>query len=283
MSKYYLVYYLVASYFDGRNFYDEVIIKNLAGVNLDKLNTIDIFTASHSLSELFSLMESELGISRKNQLSIKCLKNKDATPSYCRAIVDDKSYLEAILDMKEVSYRAMDKKRKALSVRGDSELYQQERQFLIGILNTRDISLFEQIYPYSAQSNQLSYLVHRYLKTDYDDIQVMSNDYQMIMDEFSNYETFRCWYILRSRNQNKKENRNFIISKRNVSNSSKKKKTVKSIQECEEEFEKRFYEKNHMPFEEYEAICHNLAYLNEDKEEYLDASEVEGMYNHQRR
>lgn len=276
MSK----YYLVASYFDGRNFYDEEIIKNLAGVNLDKLNTIDVFTSSHSLLELFSLMESELGVSRRNQLSIKCLKNKDATPNYYRVIVDDKNYLEAVLGMKEVSYRAMDKKRKALSIRGDSELYQQERQFLIGILNTRDISLFDQIYPYS---NQFSYLVHRYLETDYDDVQVMNNDYQMIMDEFSNYKTFRYWYILRNKNQHKKENRNFIIFKRNVSDSNKKKKTVKSIQECEEEFEKKFYEKNHMLFEDYEAISHNLAYLDEDKEEYLDVDEVERMYNHHQR
>lgn len=278
MSKYYLVYYLVASYFDGRNFYDEVIIKNLAGVNLDKLNTIDIFTASHSLSELFSLMESELGISRKNQLSIKCLKNKDATPSYCRAIVDDKSYLEAILDMKEVSYRVLDKKRKSLSIRKDSELYQQEQRFLMDILNTKDISLFKQLYPSTNQ--QFPFLVCRYLETDYDDIQVMNNDYQMLMNEFSNYKTFRYWYILRS--QSKVEKRKFVPSPKKEKES-KKKIVAKSVQECENEFEKRFYEKNHMPFEEYEAICHNLAYLNEDKEEYLDASEVEGMYNHQRR
>ncbi len=277
MSK----YYLVASYFDGKNFYDEVIIKNLAGVNLDKLNTIDIFTASHSLSELFSLMESELGISRKNQLSIKCLKNKDATPSYYRVIVDDKSYLEAILDMKEVNYRVLDKRRKSLSIRKDSELYQQEQRFLIDILNAKDISLFKQLYPSTNQ--QFPFLVCRYLETDYDDIQVMNNDYQMIMDEFSNYKTFRYWYILRNRNQNKRENKNFIVSKKLSSDSSEKKIVAKSIQECENEFEKHFYEKNHMSFEEYEAICHNLAYLNEDKEEYLDASEVEGMYNHHQR
>lgn len=274
MSK----YYLVASYFDGRNFYDEVIIKNLAGVNLDKLNTIDIFTSSHSLSELFSLMESELGISRKNQLSIKCLKNKDATPSYYRAIVDDKSYLEAILDMKEVSYRVLDKRRKSLSIRKDSELYQQEQRFLMDILNTKDISLFKQLYPSTNQ--QFPFLVCRYLETDYDDIQVMNNDYQMLMNEFSNYKTFRYWYILRS--QSKVEKRKFVPSSKKEKES-KKKIVAKSVQECENEFEKRFYEKNHMPFEEYEAICHNLAYLNEDKEEYLDASEVEGMYNHQRR
>lgn len=274
MSK----YYLVASYFDGRNFYDEVIVRNLAGVNLDKLNTIDIFTASHSLSELFSLMESELGISGKNQLSIQCLKSKDATPSYYRAIVDDKSYLEAILDMKEVNYRVLDKRRKSLSIRKDSELYQQEQRFLMDILNTKDISLFKQLYPSTNQ--QFPFLVCRYLETDYDDIQVMSNDYQMIMDEFSNYKTFRYWYILRS--QSKVEKRKFVSSSKKEKGS-KKKIVAKSIQECENEFEKRFYEKNHMPFEEYEAICHNLAYLNEDKEEYLDASEVEGMYNHQRR
>lgn len=274
MSK----YYLVASYFDGKNFYDEVIIKNLAGVNLDKLNTIDIFTASHSLSELFSLMESELGISGKNQLSIQCLKSKDATPSYYRAIVDDKSYLEAILDMKEVNYRVLDKRRKSLSIRKDSELYQQEQRFLMDILNTKDISLFKQLYPSTNQ--QFPFLVCRYLETDYDDIQVMNNDYQMIMDEFSNYKTFRYWYILR--NQSKVEKRKFVSSSKKEKRS-KKKVVAKSIQECENEFEKRFYEKNHMPFEEYEAICHNLAYLNEDKEEYLDASEVEGMYNHQRR
>ena len=273
MSK----YYLVASYFDGRNFYDEAIIKNLAGVNLDKLNTIDVFTSSHSLLELFSLMESELGVSRRNQLSIKCLKNKDATPNYYRVIVDDKNYLEAVLEMKEVSYRAMDKKRKVLSIRGDSELYQQERQFLIGILNTRDISLFDQIYPYS---NQFSYLVHRYLETDYDDIQVMNNDYQMLMNEFSNYKTFRYWYILRS--QSKVEKRKFVPSSKKEKES-KKKIVAKSAQECENEFEKRFYEKNHMLFEDYEAISHNLAYLDEDKEEYLDVDEVERMYNHHQR
>ncbi len=273
MSK----YYLVASYFDGRNFYDEVTIKSLSGVSLEKLNTIDIFTASHSLSELFSLMKSELGISGKNQLSIMCLKNKDATPNYYRVIVNDKSYLEAILDMKEVNYRILDKRCKSLSVRKNSALYQQEQRFLSGILNARNISLFNHIYPYS---NQFSFLVHRYLETDYDDIQVMDNDYQMIMDEFSNYKIFRYWYILKNKSQNKEENKSFKTHKKEKN--SNKKIEVKSIQDCEKEFEKYFYEKRNMSFEQYQAIQHNLAYLDEDKEEYLDIDEVEKMYVYHR-
>lgn len=275
MSK----YYLVASYFDGRNFYDETIIKSLEGVKLDKLNTIDLFTASHSSVELFTLIEKELHLTGKNQFSIKCLKNKDATPNYYKIILDDKNYLETILDMKEVTYQSMDKKRKSLSVRKDSKLFKNEKQTLVNILDTKDLSLFEQIYPYS---NQFSFLVHRYCETDYDNIQVMNRNYQLIMDEFSNYKTFRYWYILRKKTQ-KKKYYIYNVPKKIEKENNHHQKEVLSIEECEQEFEQDFYQKNHLSFEEYQTIQHNLAYLDDDKEEYLDAEEFESMNNHHQR
>lgn len=280
MSK----YYLVASFFDGSNFYDEVTISSLSGIKLDKLNTIDLFTASHSLIELFSLIESELHLTGKNQLSIKCLKARDATPNYYQIIVEDKDYLESIFDMKEIIYQSMNKKRTSLSIRKDSNLFQREKQILVDILNTKNLDLFRQIYPYQTS---FSFLVYRYCKTDYDDIQVLENDYQMIMNEFSSYKTFRYWYLLRKKVQKQKSD--FIFSKNNNvinmknNNNSKNKREVPSIQECEQEFENDFYLKNHLSFEEYQAIQYNLAHLEEGKEEYLDVEEFEEMYNHHRK
>ena len=107
------------------------------------------------------------------------------------------------------------------------------------------------------------------------------------MNEFSSYKTFRYWYLLRKKVQKQKSD--FIFSKNNNvinmknNNNSKNKREVPSIQECEQEFEKDFYLRNHLSFEEYQAIQYNLAHLEEGKEEYLDVEEFEKMYNHHRK
>ena len=272
MSK----YYLVASIFDGQDFYDETPIKSLGNFSLETLKDIDLFTARYTSLELFQLVYQELENKNYNQLSIKHKKNKESTPSYYRVITGDKSYLEAILDMKEVTYQLPERKSTSLIINKDSSLYKQEKEKLDKILKEKNIEAFNQIYPYQTE---FSFLVTRYLKTDYENIDEMIRDYQMIINEFSSYKTFRYWYILNIKNGKKEFSNSQKNKQQKKSKVQKKKPSIKTIQEYEEDFERIFLQKQNKSYDQYLVSKYNLSHLDEGKEEFLEEQELNKMYD----
>ena len=272
MSK----YYLVASIFNGQDFYDETPIKSLENTSLETLKDIDLFTSRHSSFELFQLVYQELKNRNYNQLSIKHMKNKESTPSYYRVITGDPDYLEAIFDMKETTYQLLGRKSTSLTVKKDSSLYKREKKKLDEILRERNVEKFNQLYQYQTT---FSFLVNRYLKTDYDDISQMTRDYQMIINEFSSYKTFRYWYILNTKRAKKDWNNQKIQFQNKIRKSSKKKEPIKTIQEYEEEFEQEFIQKEKKSYDQHLISKHNLFRLDEGKEEFLEERELNEMYN----
>ncbi len=272
MSK----YYLVASIFNGQDFYDETPIKSLENTSLETLKDIDLFTSRHSSFELFQLVYQELKNSNYNQLSIKHMKNKESTPSYYRVITGDPDYLEVIFDMKETTYQLLGRKSTSLTVKKDSSLYKREKEKLDEILRERNVEKINQLYQY--QTN-FSFLVNRYLKTDYDDVSQMTQDYQMIINEFSSYKTFRYWYILNTKREKQNWNNQKIQFQNKIGKSSKKKEPIKTIQEYEEEFEQEFIQKEKKSYDQHLISKHNLFRLDEGKEEFLEERELNEMYN----
>ena len=86
MSK----YYLVAAYYDGKNFVNEVQIDGLGEYSLKSLRDIDLFTSSHSLQEIIHILEKYYDIDPRSSVSVKRYKNVNATPDYYKAIISNK-------------------------------------------------------------------------------------------------------------------------------------------------------------------------------------------------
>ena len=125
--------------------------------------------------------------------------------------------------------------------------------------------------------SELFYLIKRYLSTDYDSDYERRRDYQMIVNEFSSYKTFRYWIIQREKVKRKSTyfapssvKRQPVIEERLVQ--------PKSIMEYEEEFSDQFMKEKKITYEEYLTSLNNLSRLSEEKEEFLDQDEYQEMY-----
>lgn len=273
MSK----YYLVASYHIGKEFRDEVVIKSIGEFKLDTLEKIDKFTSSHAEFDIFNMLYN-MGIRGKNKLSIKYYKNKDAKPVYYKAIIDNEEFYDAIRDMRENTYMVLFKKRRTLTINKNNDLFKEKLKILKkDILDKGDIDKFNKIYPYN---NDFSHVVNRYLTTDYDDAYIKNNDYQMIINEFSRYKTFRHWIIVMDKlnkvNTNTTNNTDIVVDTNTKVNkvTLNKKISEEVLERYENEYEQYYLKKNNNTYS-YDRMRE----YNMDKEEYLDEEEVRDMYN----
>lgn len=271
MSK----YYLVTSFYDGKDFLDERYIPKILGVEFKDLRDIDLFTSSHSKIEILESIYNDLKLGSKNQLAIKRYRNKDAIPDYYSVIFNHPEYHEAISKVKKISYQLPGGRfRDSISVDQRSPLYLSEFSLLKDYLKNRDMKHLKELFGYESE---LFYLIKRYLSTDYDSDYERKRDYQMIVNEFSSYKTFRYWIIQREKVKRKSTyfappsvKRQPIIEERLVQ--------PKSIMEYEEEFSDQFMKEKKITYEEYLTSLNNLSRLSEEKEEFLDQDEYQEMY-----
>ncbi len=267
MSK----YYLVASYFNGRDFQGEITIPEISGTSLSTIQEIDAFTAGTSKSEILWKIEKDLNIKGKNQLAIKYYKNKDATPVYYRVIFNNKDFQEATQYIATKTYRLPNKVITAPCFAIGTVLYRKELEKINSLLEQKNLELFQRYYPYQ---DELLFLVRRYISTIYEDIVTKNEDYQMIVSEFSRYKTFRGWIIAQ-------ENLSRQTRQINTRQSLPTKKLPiepKSVEEHEEDYLKHFQKTKGVSYDAYQTTKHNLAYLDEDQEEYLEEDEIGMMY-----
>ena len=269
MSK----YYLVASYYNLRTkeYENETIIKSLQQNKLDTLSKIDEFTTNHTISEILNLIEKEHGKTGFNHLAIIYLKNKNSKPYHFRIIENDQRFNKSIVTCNTEDNYILNKRRKTTYLNRSNELYLEQVNILIKILENKDFEKFKNIYPYDPQENDFSYLVKRYIASSYDTEEARVNDLNLILLEFSRYKTFRGWYSnqiklknnIRIRNQNGIEQRRFSNQPRVI---------IHTKEENMSFFESRFKEKTGKSYDEYTTEQYNL-----ENEEYLTEEEYTSM------
>ena len=271
MSK----YYLVAAYYDGKNFVNEVQIDGLGEYSLKSLRDIDLFTSSHSLQEIIHILEKYYDIDPRSSVSVKRYKNVNATPDYYKAIISNKKYNETILDMQEITYAISGHRMRTLAVFRDSSLFKEEFLKLDYMLKSKDMAKFKEVYPYD---NQFSLAVSRYMSDAYDNDFEREKDYETIQNEFSRYKTFRSWIVNQDklkRFQNQTSRVRKSVKVRNTKEVSKGGRNT--IEEYEEAYNQQFMEKNSVSYDSYQTRKHNLSHLESDKEEFLDEEEFKAM------
>lgn len=268
-------YYLVASYYNmkTKEYENETIIKSLDGHNLSTLEHIDDFTTSHTIPEILSILEREQGKMGFNHLAIVYLKNQSSTPNYYRIIDNDKRFNTCLKSAKPATNYILGKQRNTIYLNQGNELYREELAKLLDILENRNYELFKSIYPLN---NDFSFLVKRYIDSDYDNNQTREEDLRQVLLEFSRYKTFRGWYS----NQKKlKNNLNFkrssnIPSSSTMQNKAKKKVVVHSIKENIEEYEEKFEKEQGVSYSSYNTNQYNM-----DNDEFLSEEEYLSMHS----
>ena len=271
MSK----YYLVAAYYDGKNFVNEVQIDGLGEYSLKSLRDIDLFTSSHSLQEIIHILEKYYDIDPRSSVSVKRYKNVNATFDYYKAIISNKKYNETILDMQEITYAISGHRMRTLAVFRDSSLFKEEFLKLDYMLKSKDMAKFKEVYPYD---NQFSLVVSRYMSDAYDNDFEREKDYETIQNEFSRYKTFRSWIVNQDklkRFQNQTSRVRKSVKVRNTKEVSKSGRNT--IEEYEEAYNQQFMKKNSVSYDSYQARKYNLSHLESDKEEFLDEEEFKAM------
>jgi len=269
MSK----YYLVASYYNLRtNTYErETIIDALSGEKLNALSKIDSFTSNYTTTEILKLIEQERGLFGFNQLSIMYLKNKSASPTYYRIIDSDQRFNNCLKASKQATNNILGKQKNTIYINRNNELYKEELENLLKIIQSKNYDLFKSIYPYN---NDFSFLVERYINTSYDTASSKEEDLKQILVEFCRYKTFRGWYLLQKKIKSNISFENTSKKKIEpvIKNDQPKKVVVHSIAENEKQFEKRFIKEQGLSYSSYNTNQYNM-----EKEEFLSEDEYESM------
>lgn len=277
MSK----YYLVASFYNmyTRSYENETIV-NLPGVDLSTLQAIDNFTCTHNNSEIISIIEKEMGYQEFNHLAIKYYKTKSSKPTYYKTITNNLLFKKCTLNLVSKKYNIRGQVISALTI-PNNKLFIMEKSKLISIIESKDINNFKKIYPYD---NVFSRSVIDYMSIIHDNQEEQQQELNLILTEFSRYKTFRGW-ITSQQTKNYQINNHPQTSKKSLPSQSQiKPKTIitKSIKEHEADYIENFNKDNPISYEEHQTNLYNRAYLeDEDKEEFLEPSELEkmGMYN----
>lgn len=269
-------YYLVGSYYDmyKKTYSNEIKIKEIDGVKLSSLVSIDNFTSKYTNLEVINMIEKELGIKGINHLVVRYSKSNDFAFEHYRVIYKDDMFNSCINSLKENTVNILGKTRKTLFVDRNNELYKNEVKKILEIIKNRDIDTFNKIYP---KNNDFSLLVRRYLNSSYDNELDKEDDLKLILLEFSRYKTFRGWIV----EQNKlKENSfdrstNYKNTNSSTKNNSKNKIHISTYEESSKEFDKMFVSRNNMGYDQYRTLEHNC--YDDEKEEFLDLDEYNRM------
>lgn len=287
MSK----YYLVASHYNmyQKTYQDEIIV-NLPSVDLSTIQAIDYFTSSHNRTELLQLIEQETNKHDLNHLAIKYYKNKDAIPNYFRVIEDNselsqllkenQTYLSKNKNARTTEYYLSGRTYRFSAVNPNNPYFLKELRKILKIIEAKNLSAFETIYPY--HNDTLHFLVTRYINASYDNEFASQEELKLIMKEFSRYKTFRGWVVaIEKRSKILKKPKPTVLSNFNIQENPPKKAAIKTktIEEYSEDYAKDFEEKHGMNYQSYQTMKHNLSYLEEDKEEFLEDSEIDNMYD----
>lgn len=252
MSK----YYLVANYYDkNTSSYSNEVILNPPGVDLSTLSKIDAFTSKYGSYEILKLMEKIFNNVNINHLAIKYYEYD--TPKYLKIIEKNLDFHKLAL----TTYR--DSKNKSNMVSINSLYFKKEFNDLMSILSQEDMNIASFLEHYDKDDKLLS-LVNKYLYFSFDNEEDLINKKNLltqIKQEFSKYNVFRRWIILKNkRNLRKVYNTNVKKNSTNANANSNKTTTTPSYSNLVEE--------------------HNLKYLDQDKEEFLEESEMGIMYEY---
>lgn len=268
-------YYLVGSYYDmyKKTYSNEIRIKEIDGVKLSSLVSIDNFTSRYNRLEIISKIEKELGIKGINHLVIKYSKNNDLMPEHYRVIYKDDMFNSCVNGLKENTVNILGKTRKTLFVDRNNELYISEVKKILDIIKSGDMDMFSKIY---SKNNDFSLLVRRYLNSSYDNELDKEEDLKLILLEFSRYKTFRGWIVEQNKLKENSFNRSINYNKASTSRKVNIGKVhISTYEENSKEFDKMFESRNNMNYDEYRTLEHNS--YDDEKEEFLDVDEYNEM------
>lgn len=274
-------YNLIASYYDmfevdrTKRYKNSIAIDGeKLGVDLSTLQAIDKFTSSHNRSQIFQILENQLGIQGKNHLAIQYKKNQNAEPEYYRIIENYPEFtpctkIEA--GKQKLEYKAFSKKYTALGVPQNVELFQKEKERLFTLIEEAN---YEEIKKYLHPQSLLSRLIEEYFFGAHDNIETSRAELkEIIKKEFTRYKTFRGWIVNKEQlNQRYFERR---PRRRNLipAPASPKKIIPRTQAEYEEKFLKDFKEKYKKSWGQAITEEYNYQY-----EESLTPEEVENMF-----
>lgn len=276
-------YHLVASYYDifeknsSLRYKNEIEI-SLPGIDLSTLQAIDNFTASHSQIEIYKILEQQLGIAGRNQLSIKYQKNKTSNPIYYKVIKNNPEFVSCTQNNKLASYWIGNKNVRSLVVSRYTPLFEKELSNLLKIIENRNLEEFHQMYPY--ENSDLYFLVKRYIGTSFDTMEASQTDLDLIIKEFSRYKTFRGWIVAKEKTKDYQKGFTKFTTNVKPQPFSQKPIPVHSIEEHAAEYQRNFdndseNKKNGITYESYQTYQYNTAHLEEDKEEFLEENEMD--------
>lgn len=279
MSK----YSLVASYYDqyektNQKYKNEIEI-NIPGVDLSTIQAIDFFTSSHTKSEIFTLLEQTIGLTERNHLAIKYQKRKTEDSDYFKVIYNHPDFASCTKDNTSKTYQIDEKYISTKLIQNHNDLFQLEKRKLLQLLEARDVSKFQEYYPYQ---DDFSYLVNRYFNSSYDTEYDNQRDLNLILLEFSRYTTFRKWIIAQEKNKKGFRESSYYSIKKPISSIPTAKSSsasVRSVEEYEQEYQKKFESAYHIPYETYQTTQYNTSHLEEDKEEFLETEEIEQLHS----
>ena len=249
-------YYLVVSYFDGKDFKEERIISRLGEVVLDSLSNIDLLTSRYTKSGLLEEIRREYEIDQQNQVAIKYYKSKDATATYYKVIFYNKEYHEAVVHLKDITYRSFNYMVNGKGISKEVAIWQREKRGLEEILEKRDLEVFYKKYPYQ---DQFCFAVERYLSSDYDQDGDRERDYRLVFDIFSNYKIFRKWVVAQIPVYSFLKKPSIPLKGEYFFRSQK------SMEEHGEDFEREFEKIHGTSYSTYQKCQHNLLYLDEEE------------------
>lgn len=268
-------YYLVGSYYDmyKKTYSNEIKIKELDGIKLSSLVSIDSFTSKYNSLEIINMIEKELGIKGINHLVVRYSKSNDSVPEHYRVIYKDDMFNSCVNSLRENTVNILGKTRKTLFVDRNNELYRSEVKKVLDIIKSGNIDMFSKIY---SKNNDFSLLVRRYLNSSYDNELDKEEDLKLILLEFSRYKTFRGWIVEQGKLKENSFDRSATYNKRSISkNVSKNKVNISTYEENSKEFDKMFVERNNMSYDQYRTMEHNCN--DDEKEEFLDIDEYNKM------
>lgn len=273
MSKYYLT---VANYNQNTKEYENETVVNLVQFDLSTIQMIDFFTATHTRTEIFQLIEKETTKTDWNHLAITYYQNKDSAPYHYRIIEDNPEFATCIKDIHLEEYKILNKYVKTITIDQKNKFYLKEVKKILEIIKNKDIHAFEEQYPY--KKDNFYFLVTRYMNSSYDTELEQEKDLKLILKEFSRYIVFRNWVVTQSKKTNHQQLHitplEFSTEK---GKSTKKISLPKSIEENETIFLQEYEKKYKTSYSAYQTFLHNTAYLNEDKEEFLEEAEFQKM------
>lgn len=260
-------YYLVGSYYDiyNKSYTNEHIIYKIDGISLSSIDKIDNFTSSHSKGEILKMLEDDLGIKGINHLSIKYSKSDSDFPVYYKLIDNNKMFNDCVNSCIIKEANQLNSYRRTLVVSLDNELFKEELKLLLDIISKKDYQLFRSVY---SKENYFSFLVKSYINSCYDNELYEEEDLKKIVLEFSIYMTFRSWIVSKQISgkikKSSKPVKKFDNNKQNIG--------VSSIDNCEKEYEERFYLDKGITYNEYMTNQ-----FNNESEEFLDEDEYSSM------